>query len=119
MTKRVLLADDDSDLRFLTELTLSEAGFEVVTVTNGKEVVQEAQKGKFDIILLDAEMPFMTGFEAYRELRSDPLTSTIPVLFLTASEPQESVRYLLKPFDADELSALVKKIIGTSTAGGF
>jgi CheY-like chemotaxis protein len=117
MTKRVLLADDDSDLRFLTEMTLSEAGYDVVTASNGKEVLQEAHKSKFDIILMDAEMPLMNGFEAYRKLSSDPATSAIPVIFLTATEPKETVQYILKPFDADALPALIEQFIDGKNKG--
>jgi CheY-like chemotaxis protein len=111
MSKRVLVADDDPDLRFLTEMTLNEAGYEVVTVRNGKEAVQEAQRNKFDIILMDAEMPLMNGFEAYRALLSDPSTSAIPVVFLTATQPGDDVQYILKPFDADALPGLLQSII--------
>ena len=107
----MLLADDDPDLRFLTEMTLSEAGYEVVTVGNGKEALQEAQRTKFDIILMDAEMPLMNGFEAYRALLSDPSTSMIPVVFLTASQPGDDVQYILKPFDADALPDLLQKFL--------
>ncbi len=117
MPKRVLLADDDPDLRFLTEMTLSEAGYEVVTVGNGKEALQEAQKSKFDIILMDAEMPLMNGFEAYRALLSDPSTSAIPVLFLTASQPGDDVQYILKPFDADALPTILQNIIEKKSFG--
>lgn len=112
MGKRVLLADDDNDLRFLTEMALSDAGYEVVTVANGKEVLQHARSANFDIILMDAEMPLMNGFEAYRELSSDPATSKIPVVFLTASQPtNRDVDFILKPFDADALPILIEKYI--------
>jgi CheY-like chemotaxis protein len=111
MSKRVLVADDDSDLRFLTEMALIDAGYEVVTVTNGREVLQHARNASFDIILMDAQMPLMNGFEAYRELSADPATSKIPVVFLTASQPTEDVEYILKPFDADALPSLIEKFI--------
>jgi CheY-like chemotaxis protein len=113
MGKRVLLADDDKDLQFLTEMALSDAGYEVVTVANGKEVLQQARSASFDIILMDAEMPLMNGFEAYRELSSDPATSKIPVVFITASQPNQDVNYILKPFDADALPLLNEKFIKT------
>jgi CheY-like chemotaxis protein len=111
MSKRVLLADDDSDLRFLTEMALSDAGYEVVTVANGREVLQQARSASFDIILMDAQMPLMNGFEAYRELSADPATAKIPVVFLTASQPPQNVDYILKPFDADALPGLIEKYI--------
>jgi CheY-like chemotaxis protein len=111
MGKRVLLADDDPDLQFLTEMALNDAGYDVVKVANGKEALQQARTAKFDIILMDAEMPLMNGFEAYRELSADPATSKIPVVFLTASQPKQDVNYILKPFDADALPILIEKFI--------
>lgn len=113
MGKRVLLADDDPDLQFLTEMALSDAGYDVVCVANGKDVLQQARTAKFDIILMDAEMPMMNGFEAYRQLSADPATSQIPVVFLTASQPNQDVNYILKPFDADVLPTLIEKFIKT------
>jgi CheY-like chemotaxis protein len=117
MINRILLADDDPDLRFLTEMALAEAGYEVVSVSNGKEALDRAQSEHFDVILLDAEMPVMGGLEAYRELLSKPATASVPVIFLTARVPDESLRkaltpfhYILKPFDADELPEQIRRI---------
>ena len=82
---RILLADDDNDLRFLIEMSLTESGYDVVCVANGKEAVDTAAQQSFDVILLDAEMPIMDGFEAYRTLRSRPETAQIPVDFSDSS----------------------------------
>jgi two-component system response regulator AtoC len=111
MGKRVLLVDDDIDLQFLTRLALNEAGFDVVTVANGREAILQARAGGFDVILMDAEMPVMNGYEAYHELLSDPVTSAIPVVFLTAKLPEERVDYILKPFDTDQLPDQILKIL--------
>ena len=117
MGNRVLLADDDPDLRFLIEMSLNEAGYDVICVSNGKEAVDLARQGKYDVILMDAEMPVMDGFEAYRTLLSQPETAQIPVIFLTARTPDESIRksltpfhYILKPFDADVLPETIRQI---------
>lgn len=114
---RILLADDDTDLRFLIEMSLTESGYDVVCVANGKEAVDTASQQSFDVILLDAEMPVMDGFEACRTLRSHPKTARIPVIFLTARTPDESIRkllapfnYILKPFDADTLPETIRRI---------
>ncbi|HSP06425.1 MAG TPA: response regulator [Acidobacteriota bacterium] len=117
MGNRILLADDDPDLRFLIEMSLNEAGYEVMSVSNGREAVDSARKEPFDVILLDAEMPVMDGFEAYRTLCSLPETANIPVIFLTARTPDESIRksltpfhFILKPFDADRLPETIRQI---------
>ena len=121
MGNRILLADDDSDLQFLTEMALSEAGFQVECVSNGKEAVEKALAQHFDVILLDAEMPVMDGFEALRTLRANPATANIPVIFLTARTPDEFLRrsldpihFILKPFDADALPQMIRQIVAGS-----
>lgn len=117
MAIRVLVADDDGDLRFLIEMSLSDSGCDVVCVSNGREVLDAVSREAFDVILLDAEMPVMDGFEAYRALRSGPQTANIPVVFLTARPPDQALRdlgssfhYILKPFDADALPETIRKI---------
>ena len=118
MGYRILLADDDSDLQFLTRMALTDEGFEVICVSNGKEAVDAALAGHFDLILLDADMPVMDGFEAYRMLRSRPSTASVPVIFLTARTPDDVMRknldplhFILKPFDAELLPETIRKMI--------
>lgn len=127
MGKKLLLADDDSDLRFLTEMTLSEAGYDVVTATNGQEALALAQADNFDVILLDAMMPVMNGYEAFVQLRAQPRTAAIPVIFLTAQTPDEKTRkklglpvvdFILKPFDADALSRQIETILNETQMRG-
>lgn len=117
MPLRILLADDDNDLRFLIEMSLTDSGYDVKCVTNGQEAVDAATGERFDVILMDADMPVMSGFEAYEKLRAQDDTSKIPVIFLTARPPDENVRnqsgafhYILKPFDADTLPEIIRKI---------
>lgn len=117
---RILLADDDSDLRFITEMALSDAGYEVVTAENGQEAASLAGKDPFDVILLDAMMPVMDGYTAYKELRAKPATASIPVIFLTAQAPDSNVLkqlgvprldYILKPCDPDSLAQKIEHIL--------
>jgi len=119
MTK-ILLADDDEDLRFLNEMALSEAGYDVITVKNGKEATEIAQNGRFDLILLDAMMPEMDGFAAFRFLKANPATSAIPVVFLTASAPDTKIKqdlgtpdvnFIMKPCDPDTLAEKIETIL--------
>jgi DNA-binding response OmpR family regulator len=94
MTK-ILIAEDEPDIRDLVAFTLRFAGYEVVTGANGEEAVQVAQKEYPDLILLDVRMPRMTGYEA--EIRDG----------MDAGAEE----YLLKPFAPDQLTERVRSIL--------
>ena len=81
MTK-ILIAEDERDIRDLITFTLQFAGFEVVAVTNGEEAVDAALKEVPDLILLDGRMPKMTGYEACVKIKSEPDVQNIPIVFL-------------------------------------
>jgi len=119
MTK-ILIAEDEPDIRDLIAFTLRFAGHEVVTATNGEEAVQVAQKEAPDLIILDVRMPCMTGYDACRAIKSDPALNAVPVIFLSAkgqeSEIQDGMNagaeeYLLKPFAPDQLTDRVRSIL--------
>jgi two-component system cell cycle response regulator DivK len=80
----VLLADDFEDARELYRDYLEFSGFAVETVTNGREAIDQAVALQPDIILMDASMPVIDGWQATRELKANPATKHIPVLALTA-----------------------------------
>jgi CheY-like chemotaxis protein len=117
---KILVAEDERDIRELIALTLQFAGFEVVTATNGVEVVELAPAENPDLILMDVRMPRMTGYQACEALKQMPGLEDTPVVFLSAkgqdSEIQEglgagAVEYILKPFAPDELAAQVRRIL--------
>lgn len=119
MTK-ILVAEDERDIRELVSFTLHFAGFEIETAVNGVQAVEKATQDKPDLILLDVRMPKMTGYEACRVLRAMPEMRKIPIVFLSAkgqeSEINEgldtgAVEYILKPFAPDELIQQVKRIL--------
>lgn len=119
MTK-ILIAEDEPDIRDLVAFTLRFAGHEVVTATNGEEAVQVAKKEAPDLIILDVRMPRMTGYDACRIIKSDPALNAVPVIFLSAkgqeSEIQDGMNagaeeYLLKPFAPDQLTDRVRSIL--------
>lgn len=119
MTK-ILIAEDEPDIRDLVAFTLRFAGHEVVTASNGEEAVQSAIKELPDLIILDVRMPRMTGYDACRLIKSDPRLSAVPVIFLSAkgqeSEIQDGMNagaeeYLLKPFAPDQLTDRVRSIL--------
>lgn len=109
---RVLLVDDDPDLRFLTEMALSEAGYEVTSACGGKEAIELVNGDGFDLILLDALMPEMDGYEVHRRLKANPLSSGIPIIFLTAQAPQRTdVDFILKPYDPDRIGQQIQELL--------
>ena len=114
---RILVIDDTpANLEVVGE-TLTEAGYIVATVIDSERAFKRIQTHPPDLILLDVQMPGMNGFEACKELKSDPATANIPVIFMTALADTDSkvkgfalgaVDYITKPFQADELLARVK-----------
>lgn len=119
MTK-ILIAEDEPDIRDLVAFTLRFAGHEVVTATNGEEAVQAAKKEAPDLIILDVRMPRMTGYDACRAIKSDPALNAVPVIFLSAKGQEAEIQdgmnagaeeYLLKPFAPDQLTDRVRSIL--------
>lgn len=121
---RILVAEDEKDIRELIAFTLRFAGFDVLLATNGAEAVEVAEAEKPDLILLDVRMPRMSGYEACRRLKENPQTASLPVVFLSAkgqdSEIQQGLEsgaeeYILKPFAPDELIQQVRDILNRHT----
>jgi signal transduction histidine kinase/DNA-binding response OmpR family regulator len=113
---RVLLADDNADMRDYMTRLLSERGWTVQAVTNGREALAAALAEPPDLILADVMMPGLDGFGLLRALRTDPVTSTLPVILVSARAGEEAKveglgagadDYLVKPFSAPELVARV------------
>jgi DNA-binding response OmpR family regulator len=117
---KVLVAEDERDIRELIGFTLRFAGLDVTLTKNGAEAVEQALQLKPDLIMLDIRMPKMTGYEACRALKNNPDTSNIPVVILSAKgqdgEIQEGIEagadhYIVKPFAPEELTNRVKDIL--------
>lgn len=121
--RKILVVDDDPLLRKLVDCRLAEEGFEVVQACGGAEALEylDAAEGRPDLILLDASMPEMDGFELLRTLASDKERSAIPVIMLTARRGRADVvaglshgacDYLTKPIKSEELMSRVNRIFG-------
>ncbi len=117
---KILVAEDERDIRELIAFTLRFAGFEVELAANGAEAVERAPQVRPDLILMDVRMPRMTGYQACTALMQIPEMQSTPVVFLSAkgqeSEIQEGLsvgaaQYILKPFAPDELINQVKQIL--------
>jgi len=122
---RILIAEDEPDIRALIEFTLKFGGHEVYSYSSGVAVVENAAKLMPDVILLDVRMPHMTGYEACSALKADDKTKDIPIVFLSAkgqeSEVNEglalgAVAYILKPFAPDHLLNQLVKIAAEHAA---
>jgi two-component system alkaline phosphatase synthesis response regulator PhoP len=123
MTK-ILIAEDEPDIRELITLTLQFNGFDVTSARDGAEAVEIAQRGQFDLILMDVRMPRMTGYEACRRLRELDVTKDIPIIFLSAKGQEAEVQqglqagadqYILKPFAPDMLSRKIKEVLNNKS----
>ena len=119
---KILIADDERDIRDLVAFALRFAGYEVIATSNGEEVLQAAQANPPDLILLDVRMPRISGYEACRRLKEQPQTAAIPVVFLSAKGQEAevnagmqlgAVEYIVKPFSPDNLLQRVRAILGT------
>jgi CheY-like chemotaxis protein len=118
---RILLAEDDPMISEVLTIILRQAGWEVFTVENGRECVERFEAGRFDVILMDIQMPQMNGYEAARTIREkENGGNPIPIIALTAhalDEAREKSRksgmngYLTKPVDRDQLIAMVRSML--------
>jgi DNA-binding response OmpR family regulator len=117
---RILIAEDEKDIRELITYTLMFAGHEVFPTANGEEAVQMAGQVLPDLIVLDVRMPRLTGYEACLQIKADARTQHIPVVFLSAKGQESEVQtgleagaeeYILKPFSPDQLAARVNAIL--------
>jgi CheY-like chemotaxis protein len=117
---RILIAEDEPDIRELVAFTLRFAGHEVTPTSNGEEALQQASIVVPDLILMDVRMPKMTGYDACRAMKADPALKDIPVVFLSAKGQDSEIQtgldagaedYLLKPFAPDQLTERVKAIL--------
>ncbi len=108
-TPRILVVDDEANIRELLTQEFTEAGYDVATAANGRDAVAEVRRQRPDLIVLDVMMPEMNGFDVAAVLRNDPQTLDIPIIILSIVQDRERGfrlgvdRYLTKPIDTDVL----------------
>lgn len=116
---RVLVVDDEPNLRRLVEIHLTRAGYEVETATNGAEALESLRRRRPDLLVLDVMMPGLNGFEVLAEIKSEPETAEILVVMLTAQGTDDHIRhgwgtgadfYMVKPFNPEELRMVVDRL---------
>ena len=123
---KILLAEDNAINRTIIETILKKKEYSVTSVENGKEVLHSLEREYFDLILMDANMPLMDGFEATREIRKQEKTigEHIPIIALTASIMKEDKErcieagmdaFLSKPINTEELWHTISKVVRENT----
>jgi DNA-binding response OmpR family regulator len=123
---RVLLVDDDDDVRLMTRVNLGFEGFDVEEAVDGFDGLARARAHHPDAIVLDVMMPGRDGLDVLRELRGDEHLSAVPVVLLTARAGRSAesegwsagaTAYLTKPFTAAALAATLRRLLSGGTAG--
>lgn len=123
---KILVAEDERDIRELINLTLSFAGHTVTTAANGAEAVELVTQFQPDLIMMDVRMPRMTGYEACRQMKQIDAVKNTPVVFLSAKGQDEEIQtgldvgavaYILKPFSPEDLNRQVMDILQKYNAG--
>lgn len=119
--KRILIADDDPDLIDLLESFFRGQGFEVTAKVNGKDALQAAEEGKFDLVLLDVMMPYIDGYHVASEI-SSRLGSEAPKIIIMTSRDTASEKGIAllsgasevvqKPFSLEDIESKVKAVLG-------
>lgn len=117
---KVLIADDSDMMRKIAKMALEKGGHTVIEAANGQQAVELAQKELPDIILLDAEMPCVDGWEACKMIKSNPQTASIVVLMCTGHDLSEepemltscgATDYITKPYQPAQILEKIAKYI--------
>ena len=123
MAKKILLADDEEDVKVVLKMFLESKGYVTCSAYDGRDAIDQAKNEKPDAILLDVMMPLVDGFEVCRKLKSDPNTANIPIIMLSAASHAESVQkgldsgaleYLVKPFEPENLLKVLDSVFEES-----
>ena len=120
MAPQILVVEDEPDIRELLSFTISRAGFDVREAENAEDAIKMLDVGTPELIVIDWMLPGMDGIDLAKWLRSDELTSTLPIIMLTArGEEIDKLRsfeagvddYVTKPFSPKELTARIKALL--------
>ncbi len=130
MPKKILIVDDDPDVRLFNSTVAEENGYNPVEATNGEEGLQMVKEENPDLIILDVLMPRQSGIRLYRELKTNKKLEKIPIILLSGiarstflrsqraltefggKEIPEPEIYLEKPVEPEELAETIKKVLG-------
>ena len=121
MARKKILLVDDAETILLMEIMILSKNYNLVTAKNGEEAVARALAERPDLILLDIVMPKMDGFEACKQIREQPATSSIPIIMVTTRAEAQMVEsafqngcndYITKPINSLELISKISNYVG-------
>ena len=98
MKKKILIVDDEPDIVSYLEMLLQDQGYETATAGNGKEALEAVKRDRPDLVTLDISMPEASGTRFYKEMRTDPELSKIPVIIVTAVTGLGGDKYAYEKF---------------------
>lgn len=113
---KILVVDDESNMRLLIRMILESAGYEVVEAAHGAAALERVKESRLDLVVTDVMMPVMSGRELVERLRADPGTASIPIVAVSAnsSSVANSADVVLgKPFDPHALLSAVRSLAGS------
>ncbi|HZJ06651.1 MAG TPA: response regulator [Nocardioidaceae bacterium] len=117
---RIVVADDDEDIRELVTFKLRQSGHQIVAVADGAAAVAACQESAPDLVVLDVMMPGMSGLDACQVLRQNPALAQVPIILLTARAQEADIArgfrsgaddYVVKPFSPGELADRVAGVL--------
>jgi two-component system alkaline phosphatase synthesis response regulator PhoP/two-component system response regulator VicR len=122
MKKKILVVDDEEVIRKFLRVQLSKWNFEVTEASDGQQAIEELGRDRFDLLICDILMPRKNGWEVLKEVKSNPATSDIPVIILTAKNEDPDMfkgydlganYYMTKPFTRGQLLYGIKMMFET------
>ena len=121
MTKRILVVEDQEDLRGILRTLLTGSGYEMIEAADGQEGVAKAKSVQPDLILMDIQMPVLDGYDATRQIKADPKLAATPVIAVSSfamKGDEEKARaagcdhYITKPYSPVQLLRIVRGYLG-------
>ncbi len=121
MSKTILTVDDSASVRQMVNFTLKQSGYEVVEAANGSEALEKLRKKKVNLLITDVNMPELDGISLVRKVREMADYRFLPILVLTTETHKEkkmagkdagATGWIVKPFNPDQLTAVVRKVLG-------
>jgi DNA-binding response OmpR family regulator len=120
LKKQILIVEDDIILSQILQIALKTKDYEVDIALDGFEAIKKISQNLYDLILLDINLPKMSGFEVAKKLKMDEKTKNIPIIMITALEQEENIKrgfelgcedYIIKPFNLEYLCLKIQKYL--------